>query len=403
MSNKITLNSEQLAAIAGFKAWWSQIKEVRAKHGRSVHLAAHMRPVYVITGLAGTGKTTLAKYAVKEVGLTDVQCQPIAPTGKAASRLRQKGMWRAMTLHSFAYLCVGEHENDDTGEKEPVFIGRESVDEVPELILLDEGSMVTGYDRDVLLGFNIPILVLGDHGQLEPVKGTAAFDLEHDADAKLEDIERQGKDSNIIRGANFVRQGFILPERNYHDMKVIIGYPDPEKFKEFAGLDGSHQILCGRNNTRQSINNEVRQLLGFTAPIPQVGEKILCRFNQRTYNVWNGELFTVMSPPEMYNEEVDTGNVDQWYINVKSLDDGREIRCKFNVACFTEDQNSEEYKDALKSQGGWDYGYAITVHSSQGSEWPNVLLIDEQMSGGNKAKWRYTGITRAAERLEYYR
>ncbi|WVW37803.1 Dda-like ATP dependent DNA helicase [Aeromonas phage Gekk3-15] len=400
---EITLNGGQGSAVQSLQEWWDAIQKVRQKYGKHAIIADYMRPYFVIAGLAGTGKTTIVKYGVRAIGLHPHKCVFIAPTGKAASRLRAKGNAGAMTLHSFAYLCLGEFEDERTGEDQPVFIERGSLDFVPDLVVLDEGSMVSARDRETLVSFNIPLVVLGDHGQLDPVNAVAGFDLENGSDVKLEEIERQGADSNIIRAAMFVRQGYQLPERDYPDMKVIRGYPSTEKFVEFAGLDGVSQILCGRNETRRSINSEVRAALGFTAPLPKKGEKIVCTFNQRNHGVMNGELYIVDGFPEKPTmEEYRGDDHDVWFIPLVSTDDGRKVRARFNPKCFLAEVDSDEHKEALKHAGGWDWGYAITVHKSQGSEWDNVLLVDESMSG-NKAKWRYTGITRAALYLEYWR
>lgn len=406
MSETITLNSQQQAALDGALCWWAEIQQLKRAKPLAV-ISDHMKPVYIIAGLAGTGKTTLVKSIIKAMDLNFSEVQYIAPTGKAAAVLRRKGNVGACTLHRFAYLCLGEYENEQTGEDEPLFVARGALDHTPKLVVLDEGSMVSRQDREVLLSFNIPVIVLGDQGQLEPVKGTAGFELATAADSTLTEIMRQAEESNIIRAAGFVREGYQLPDREYPDVSSVTGYPSTSELYEYIGLDGASQIICGRNATRRDINAEVRSRAGFTAPLPMVGEKIICRFNDHNRGIMNGEQFTVVEVAREAKgdsaDSVDSEGKPRWFIKVRSLDDGRVVEGRFNCDCFMADCDSEHYKDAMKSIGAWDFGYAITCHASQGSEWSRVMLIDEDIPGTNRSKWRYTGMTRAVDFLKYFK
>lgn len=389
--SEIVLTDEQEEAARLCYEWWQTAK-----------VGLNRRQIFVLAGLAGTGKTTIVKEIIRRLKVKRVQ--HIAPTGKAAARLRLKGNWGAKTLHWFCYFFVGEVKDDKTGDERLVFREKTSLAEgmdTPQLIVLDEASMPSERDIQALMAFGIPIIALGDHGQLEPVMAKAGIDLENGAHVKLETVMRQAAESNILRAAMFLRKGFSLPEREYEDMKVIHRKPLLREIVEFAGLDGSAQILCGLNSTRQKINENIREHLGFKGKLPMVGEKIVATFNNHTEHIMNGELFVVTRAA--VESEIDPG---KWTIGIKSLDDpkARETFSNFNPLCFDPaDAEEEDVREAHKTAGAYDFGYALTVHKSQGSEWDRVLVVDEPPHGCNKEKWRYTACTRAAKYLEWYK
>lgn len=404
MPDNIVLTAGQEVAVTGARSWWGDITTRRARNRH----AMLPKPVYGIAGLAGTGKTTIVKIIVREIQRAigrELFVQYLGPTGKSAAVMRRKGNRGAVTLHRFAFICLGEYKNDE-GEEFLAFQQRGALDVVPDLVVLDEGSMVGAFELDTLVQFGIPIIILGDHGQLEPVNSKVGYDL-NNADVKLEEVMRQAEESNIIRAAMFLRSGKQLPERKYDDFEVIIGYPDPEELAAYAGLDGERQIICGRNATRRSINAEVRKSLGFIGNMPKKGEKLICKYNDHNRGIMNGEQFIVLEvprlDPEFDSSEADDGETERWIIKVKSLDDGREVMARFNPGCFLSKYESEDYKQAMKCIGAWDFGYAITCHSAQGSEWPEGIVIDENVNGCNRAKWRYTAVTRFSRHVKYYR
>jgi exodeoxyribonuclease-5 len=167
-----------------------------------------------------------------------------------------------------------------------------------------------------------------------------------------------------------------------------------------AHVDENAQILCSYNGTRVGINNDIRKALGFEGPTPQVGEKVMCWFNQHGKNFMNGEQGIVLGYREPESDEVSEGDAPQMLLmTLRSLTDGRERTVKFNPLSF--DPDPEVSKEALKAPGGFQFGYAATIHKSQGSEWDRVLVIEERM--GNYAKLGYTAATRAAKNLRWYR
>jgi exodeoxyribonuclease-5 len=154
--------------------------------------------------------------------------------------------------------------------------------------------------------------------------------------------------------------------------------------------------LVGKNQTRHLLNDRMRIMHGFGGDIPNPGETVVCLRNCYNFHieVFNGELFTVLKAekrPEKYKE---------WDYELVEMEirneQGETVTVEVPVEFFfgMEDDLAEELRDQHQQ---FAYGYALTVHKSQGSEWNRVLLIDQPV--GRSARWRYTGITRAAKEL----
>ena len=154
----IQFNAQQIDAIEKAVAWYKRLQD-----GKTT------KRVFFIAGYAGTGKTSIAREIVRRC-VGEYGAIYIAPTGKAASRLKQKGCRGAKTLHQFIYNVRGV--NDDN---EPIFARKSTLDERPHLVVLDEASMVGEWDTERLLDHRIPVLALGDIGQVPPVKAAAYF------------------------------------------------------------------------------------------------------------------------------------------------------------------------------------------------------------------------------------
>jgi exodeoxyribonuclease-5 len=385
MSDGIVFNEQQNEAIelavAWFRRWRSGDKS---------------QQVFFLAGMAGTGKTSVAR-AIADKCAEFHQVEFIAPTGKAASRLRQKGCHHARTLHQFVFRLRGEDEDGN-----PIYAAKQALDRKPLLVVLDECSMVGEYDASKLLQHRIPVLALGDLGQLPPVRASAAFSQEN-VDYELTQIMRQAESSNIIRAAAFIRQGKTrLPTREYDDVRVREGRPPLNELLDHSGEDGV--VLCSFNNTRQRINSDVRRALGFTDDLPQAGEKVVCLANQHDHGVMNGEQGIVIeyfqevcASTDDFEDEEDDGT----RIRIRSLSDGAERTARFDKRAFSEDE--EVRKEFSKKAGAFDIGYALTIHKSQGSEWDKVLVVEETMRGGDHKKLLYTAVTRASQRLTIYR
>lgn len=373
-------NDQQKAAVAKAVAWF-----------KGWHAGEHRKQTFRLGGYAGTGKTTVARHIADLCG-GEARVVFIAPTGKAASRLRQKGCRFAKTFHNFVYNVRGEDL-----EGEPIFVAKGMLDERPLLVTMDEASMVGEYDRRNLLKHGLPVLELGDPGQVPPVRDRQVFTMDT-LDVLLETIERNA--GNIVKASMFVRQGKTLPLREYEDARVRDGFPDAANIKEHLGEDAV--ILCSYNSTRVAMNIKARAILGFTGDLPGVGEKIICTFNQHGHGFMNGEQGIVVNYAEIPPEEREEDDeMELMYLRIKSLTDGKERQILFNPLSFSLDE--EQRKAAQKGIGGVDYGWCLTAHKSQGSEWPRVLIVEERLRGVPHEQMLYTEITRAIDQFTLYR
>lgn len=358
------LSPEQAAAMAEIQA---RLAPMRAKKHRG-------RKLVTLGGHAGVGKSTMIAHMLRRT-----KAKVCAFTGKAAHVLNTKGV-PATTIHSLIYQCFQACENCGKGEdgckcEAPALKLRWSL--VPaidaELVIVDEASMVDRRLLDDLESFGVPLLCVGDHGQLEPVGDDPG--LMRAPDIRLETIHRQAAGSPIIRFAHHVRQGHAA-ESFGPETTVMRGLP--------SDLRPYDAILCGFNKTRVAVNAKIRRQLGFKGLLEK-GERVICRRNNKEHGIFNGMLGTV--------ERVGDGTIDV-------VDD---MGTRFKGLPFLPAQLDAEQvvKDPPKDATLWMRGYCITVHSSQGSEWERVLVLEQLAKIWEPARWRYTAATRASKMLTW--
>ena len=329
-------------------------------------------------GLAGTGKTTVISQL-----LQDREASVCAFTGKAAHVLRGKGVEGASTIHGLIYKAVEKCSlcNKKIGScqcKIPVkrveFQRRQAID--AEFIIVDEASMVSRAVRLDLERFGVKILYVGDHGQLPPIGDDEG--IMANPDVRLETIHRQAAGSPIVQMAHHIREG-NEPKTFGDNARVIDAFP-----KDLTQYDA---ILCGYNRTRCALNFRVRRELGHDRRGPLVGELVTCLKNSSRYGLFNGQICEVT--------DVDPKDFTLTVLN----DMGLELpELPFWGKQFGAPKTC---KDAPRWVTLWDYGYATTVHRSQGSQYDNVLVVDEQCDYWEADRWRYTAATRAAKRLDF--
>lgn len=381
------------------------------------------KQVFRLFGYAGTGKTTLARHFAESCGGSVLFA---AFTGKAASVMRANGCLGASTIHRLIYkpqpkseirllelrghiaelgdkilvpmegedvaalekqLEEARQEVKDIEEdlKRPAFVlNFESEVKHAKLLVIDECSMVNEEMGADLLSFGTPILVLGDPAQLPPVMGGGFF-TDHEPDVMLTEIHRQAKDSPIIRLATMIREGGRPAAGEYGDSLVI--------HREDLDRDSvmTHdQILVGRNATRRISNARARELLQRTSHLPEETDKLVCLRNDHTVGLLNGELWTTLHSLVIDDDtlgltiENEDGSGAQ--LNVEAHRhhfEGRELG-------YWEKRMAQEF----------DFGYALTVHKSQGSQWDSVIAFDESFCfRADARRWLYTAVTRAAKRV----
>ena len=335
--------------------------------------------VFRLFGYAGTGKTTLAKHIAQSV---DGKVLFAAFTGKAAQVMRSKGCERASTIHSLIY------RPRDSGEKVPNF---ELWDEAPaasaRLIVIDECSMVDAELGRDLMSFGVPLLVLGDPAQLPPIQGGGFF-TDAEPDAMLTEVHRQAEDNPIIRLSMDIRAGRALLPGAYGETHVIA-----KRALDPARVIASDQVLVGRNSTRRAYNVRMREHRGFAGALPAAGDKLVCLRNNKRKGLFNGGLWSVKESPTTRRE----------ILKMQLMPDDeagrRPIRVSVRPECFTGAIETLEWP-LRKRCDEFDYGYVLTVHKAQGSQWDDVVLFDESFAFPDSCqRWLYTGVTRAAKRL----
>jgi exodeoxyribonuclease-5 len=343
------------------------------------------RQVFYLAGFAGTGKTTLAK---ELAGEASGEVLFGAFTGKAALVLQRKGCIGASTIHSMIY----KPKRKRGGMVEFVLDGGSPV-ATAGLVVIDECSMVDEQLGTDLLSFGTPVLVLGDPAQLPPVRGEGYF-TSRTPDVMLTEVHRQAQDSPIIRMSMDVREGRALDYGNYGSSKVI----RPAEVDRDEVLN-AEQILVGMNRTRRQYNGRIRALRNFTGQRPHIGERLVCLKNRHGKGLLNGGLWTVID--QMRSD-------DPAYVEmvVEPSDAGAArmpVDVKVHEYYFVGRENELEFHQ-IKGTEQFDFGYALTVHKSQGSQWDDVYVFDESEAfRSDAAKHLYTAITRAAERVTIVR
>ena len=363
--------------------------------------------VFKLFGYAGTGKTTIARHIADSLGVNTVFG---AYTGKAAHVLRQKGCRNASTIHKLIYvpksaskgyvdaLRMRLEKTEDPDEikkinlelercKKPGFklnhMGLWGVD----LIIIDECSMLDKQIGEDLLSFNKPILVLGDPAQLPPIKGHGFFD--GNPDIQLTDIHRQAADNPIIHMATKVRNGEQLRTGNYGESTVINCRPAPEVVMCY------NQILTGKNQTRKSCNKRVRSLLGIEDVMPVENDRLVCLRNDHEIGILNGQQWTVKEIHDI--DENNFGQPEGIFMTVESPE---ELLCVDAHTHYFQGREDELAWWDKKERQEFDYGYALTCHKAQGSQWDDVLIFDESHIFRKDARrWMYTALTRAANKV----
>jgi len=375
--------------------------------------------VFRMFGYAGTGKTTMAKELASGVK-GDVLFG--AFTGKAAHVLQQKGC-PARTIHSLIYRSREKGQTTLKQLEEQLALLREelhmdgmSPDEInahkrvkdiqrlvtrerdslaqpafqlnldsdvrrAALVVIDECSMVDSRMGEDLLSFGTKILVLGDPAQLPPVKGEGFF-TNAQPNIMLEEIHRQAADNPIINMATTVRQGKPLALGQYGTSRVI----DKSELNKDIAL-GVDQIIVGRNATRTNYNRRLRELKGYTGLLPNKGERLVCLRNDHEVGLLNGAIW--------YADKVEDIGLDRVLMDLKD-DDDRLVSVEAHTHYFEGREKDLSWWDKREAQE-FTYGYALTCHKSQGSQWENLLVMDESTAFRESAsRWLYTAITRAA-------
>jgi exodeoxyribonuclease-5 len=436
MSASFTPSDLQATAIREIKDWF-------------LHRTAEQQ-VFRVFGYAGSGKTTLTKHAIDELGLDTMtkDADGVASasdgvlygafTGKAALVMTRNGT-PASTIHSLIYrvseatpdeiervkieiadikakvptldpavrlfeearLRSLELRLDDIHKPRFVF-NEQSIVRDAALIVLDEVSMVGDDMARDLLAYGKPILVLGDPGQLPPIKGEGAF-TKAAPDVMLTEIHRQAGESAIIRLATMAREGLPIPYGE-HDAYV---WKMPRASVAAEQMLRGGQVICGRNATRVQLNNAMKRAAGFDTVYPTgrngngAREKIICLKNRHDLGIVNG-MFLELSDVRDENAvclsaTIRTEDGDQ--VGPMASGAGRYFIYKGHFDDHVVRDPYRERRDHWVKKGLIEavWGYAITCHKAQGSQYPTIVVYDDGLgrTAEDRARWLYTAITRA--------
>lgn len=366
-SSAVQWSPQQSKALLSVKDWLATPNKQRMQ-------------VFHLFGYAGTGKTTLAK---EIAGMVKGAVLFMCFTGKAALVLKKKGCDGASTIHSAIY----KSKRDPRTGKHSFKLNRDSEVAGAALVIVDEVSMVNELLGRDLLSFGTPILVLGDPFQLPPIQGDGFFDTPK-PEILLTEIHRQAEDNPIIRMSMDVREGRQLRVGTYGDSRVI-------QREQILGDEvlGADQVIVGTNITRMRYNKRIRELRGFTSTFPEMGDRLVCLRNNHTNGLLNGSLWQ----PRKIGPHADK----LIHLDVQSLDDDKATPVDVSVpeAFFLGKEKDLDWR-VKRENDEFTFGWALTGHKSQGSQWDNVFIVDESAVFAEKAaRWQYTAITRAAERL----
>lgn len=353
-------------------------------------------------GYAGTGKTTLIAILRKLLFKQNpkIKIAFATFTGKAARVLKNylkshEVLYKGDsigTIHSLIYSVIENERHEIIGWKRKEELKT-------DLIIIDEASMVDYKIWQDLLSYGVPILAVGDHGQLPPVNGQ--FNLMENPEIKLTEIHRQVADNPIIKLSIEARKYGRIKIGNYGKGVRKLDKKDPESQEIIENyLQQYNQetlILCGYNNTRIKLNNYLRNILGFESSLPMAGDRVICLRNNQQKAIFNGMLGTLQ---RIVSKDDNFYDLKILFDDEEQVFEGLAVKKQFGSSSA---MNFTRENRALTLQADlFDFAYALTVHKAQGGQATRVILFEErfkQMSDIDWRRWLYTAVTRAEEEL----
>ena len=383
----------------------------KQEEGLKIILDRHKRneKYTIVAGYAGTGKSTLVKFAIEALNVESSKVAYATYTGKAAEVLRKKGNPGACTLHKLLY----DHFPMPGGG----FYRKPKTELDVTIVVVDEVSMVPKPMVDLLLKHKIYVIFLGDPFQLPQIDKDTENHLLDKPHIFLDEIMRQAAESEIIQLTMKIRNGESLDLFKGNEVQIF-------KKNEFntGMMTWADQIIVATNATRQSINQQMRKILGYSG-LPQHGERMIC-----LRNYWddcndagdalvNGTTGIIENPFESFrripsyikNDRRDlptiVGNfIPDGGIEFHSIEMDKEMimtgeKCIDWRVAYQLGKLKPKIGDIVPKE--FAFAYAITCHKAQGSEWEKVLVVEEGFPFAKEehARWLYTACTRASEKL----
>jgi ATP-dependent exoDNAse (exonuclease V) alpha subunit len=354
-----------------------------------------------VGGYAGVGKTTLmAEYRrLLNDRSKKLKVAFVSFTGRATRVLNNKlkigkviyKQDRVSTIHSLIYSPI-------LNSKQHIIGWKLKTELKFDLIVIDEASMIDEKLWKDLSSFKIPIVAVGDHGQLPPIKGS--FNLMEKPMVRLEKIHRQAQGNPIIKLSLLARKNGFIPIGRFGEGVVKIdqnSFEAQEQIEnELQGYSPSTIVLCGYNRTRVKLNQFIRESMGFESEYPEVDDRVICLKNNHEKNIYNGMLGKIQS--------IEVKNSD-WYTaqvlmdNEDGLFEGLIYKNQFGNL---DSQNFTNNRPRQLRGDLFDFGYGLTVHKAQGSQAKKAIVFEERFPKMDEVMWRrwlYTAVTRAEEEL----
>ena len=362
---------------------------------RDVVTAALRRPVALITGEAGTGKTTLIRAVLAAYDrLAAMPAYLLALSGRAARRMSEATGREAHTIAKF----IVDHRAEEKSA-------------LPEhlLLIIDEASMVdlqSAYRLVRVLPESARLVFVGDEAQLPPVGPGLVFHALIDAGLpvfRLSQVKRHDRHSEIYRVANALRRGIVpdIPRLNESSEAQVAYSPNLrlEHVEQLWLQSGAAEKTIILSPTRRGpggvdgINTRLQRLMGQHRPIVHYLDPI------RGWIPWigpQGQRFQlhdrVMVTKNDYDADVRNGDLG----TVCEVFDGPDGQ----GAGATMDIEGRKIGLTLDVLSSLSLGYAVTVHKAQGSQWPAcILMLPSHAKHMTDRSLLYTAATRAREQL----
>lgn len=352
-------------------------------------------------GYAGTGKTTLIAFLRKQLKKIEPEIRVafVSYTGKATRVLKHKLQFHeavqqkdsVSTIHSLIYSPLVDENEEIVGWK-----AKKKLE--CDLIIIDEASMVDQTIWRQLISYGIPIIAVGDHGQLPPINGM--FSLMQKPDLQLVEIHRQARGNPIISLSIQVRENGYIEPKMYSDTVQKYSRDDinaQEKMTELLSMYSSDMlILCGYNYTRKRLNTQIRQSRGVESPLPEPNDHVICLRNNHKKQIFNGMRGIIST--------IEHSDDDWFHASITMEGEEKEFTGLISRHQFNACSAVNFTKERKKTMSGdlFDFGYALTVHKAQGSQAQKVVLFEERFKEMNNDQWKrwlYTAVTRAEEEL----
>ena len=367
----------------------------------------------VIAGYAGAGKSTLVRFIIEELktyGVKETDVCFACFTGKAAQVLLKKGNKNVITLHKLLYKSIPKESGGFVRIPNP---------SIPyKIVVVDEVSMAPKTLMDLLFKHDVYVICLGDPFQLPPVDKKEDNHLLDTPHIFLDEIMRQAQESEIIQLSMAIRENRPIEVFQGKEVQIL----NKEELNT-GMLTWADQILVATNATRVSINAQMRKLLNFGEQ-PQDGDKIICLRNywdcfsdneeplvNGTIGILKNSFLTKRYLPRIVKSTDGLSHIDLimgdfisdsgMYFHSLEMDKKMIDTGEFSLDWKTVYQLNRNPKTRDIPPLEFTYGYAITCHKAQGSEWDKVLVIEEKFpfDKTEHARWLYTAVTRSSEKL----